>query len=74
MILTFVFFERNAVTVAVKLKKICVDVNKRRGDVVVYRSKMRHMYCKYEDDVRCEGTVVLYFLPLSLLICKMNNQ
>ena len=28
MILTFVFVERNAVTVAVKLKKMCVNVNK----------------------------------------------
>ena len=74
MILTFVFVERNAVTVAVILNKICVNVNKGRGYVVVYRSKMRHMYCKYEDDIQCDGSVVLYFLPLSLLIWKMNNQ
>ena len=51
MILTFVFVERNAVTVAVKLKKMCVDVNKGCGYVVVYRSKMRHMYCEYEDNI-----------------------
>ena len=74
MILTFVFVERNAVTVAIKLKKMCVNVNKGRGHVVVYRSKMRHMYCKYKDEIRCDGTVVLYFLPLCLLIGKMNNQ
>ena len=74
MILTFVFIEHNAVTVAVKLKKMCVNVNKGGGYVVVYWSKMRHMYCKYEDDIRSDGTVVLYFLPLSLLIWKMNNQ
>ena len=49
-------------------------MNKGRGYVVVYRSKMRHMYCKYEYDIRCDKTVVLYFLPLSLLIWKMSNQ
>ena len=74
MILTFVFVERNAVTVAVKLNKMCVNVNKGRGYAVVYRSKMRHMYCKYEYDIRCDGTVVLNFLPLCSLIGKMNNQ
>ena len=74
MILTFVFVERNAVTVAVKLKKMCVDVDKGRGYVVVYRSKMRHMYCKYKDDIRCDETAVLYLLPLCSLIWKMNNQ
>ena len=74
MLLNFGLVELNAVTVAVKLKKMCVNVNKGRGYVVVYRSKMRHMYCKYEDDIRCDETVVLYFLPLSLLIWKMNNQ
>ena len=65
MILTFVFVERNAVMIAVKLKKIFVNVDKGRGYVVVYRSKIRHMYCKYEDSIRCDWTVVLYFLPLS---------
>ena len=49
MILTFVFVERNTVTVAVKLKKMCVNVNKGRGYVVVYRSKMRHVYCKMKN-------------------------
>ena len=57
MILTFVIVEHNVVTVAVKLKIICVNVNKERGYVVVYRSKMRHVYCKHEDDIRCDGTV-----------------
>ena len=74
MILTFLFVERNAVMIAVKLKKMCVNVDKGRGYVVVYRPKTRHMYCKYEDDIRCDRTVVLYFLPLSLLIWKMNNH
>ena len=74
MILTFVFVERNAVTIAVKLNKMCVNVNKGRGYVVVYRSKTRHMYCKYEYDIQCDGMVVLYFLPLCSLIGKMKNQ
>ena len=74
MIITFLFVERNAVTVAVKSKKMWVNVNKGRGYVVVYRSKMRHMYFKYEDDIQCDGTVVLYFLPLCSLIGEMNNQ
>ena len=65
MILTFVFNERNAVTVAVKLKKMCVNVNKGRGYVVVYRSKMRHVYCKYNIQHtmwRNGGTVFLTFV------------
>ena len=74
MILTFVLVERNAVMIAIKLKKMCVNVNKGRGYVVVYRSKMRHMYCKYEDDIRCDGTVVRYILPLCSLIRTMNKQ
>ena len=74
MILIFVFVERNAVTVAVKLKKMCVNMNKGRGYVVVYWSKKRHVYCKYKDDIQCDGTVLLYFLPLCSLIGKMNNQ
>ena len=39
MILTFVFVERNTVTIAVKLKKMCVNVNKGRGYVVVNGQK-----------------------------------
>ena len=74
MILTFVFVNCNTVTVAVKLKKMCVNVNKVRGYVVVYRSKKRQVYKEYEDDIRCDGTVVLYFLPLCSLIGKMKNQ
>ena len=58
MILTYVFVESNAVTVAVKLKKMCVNVNKGRGYVVVYRSKKRQVYKEYEDDIQCVGTVV----------------
>ena len=46
MIPTFVFVEHNTVTVAVKLKKMCVYLNKGRGYVVVYRVKMMHVYCK----------------------------
>ena len=63
MILTFVFVNRNAVTVAVNIKKTCVNMNKGRGYVVVYRSKIRQVYCEYEDDIRCDGTVVRYSLP-----------
>ena len=74
MILTFVLVERNAVMIVVKLKKMCVNVDKGRGYVVVYPSKMRHVYCKYEDNIQCDGTVVLYFLPLCSFIGKMNNQ
>ena len=44
MILTFVFVNRNAVTVAVKIKKMCVHMNKGRGYAVVYRSKNRKVY------------------------------
>ena len=51
MILTFVFDHRNAVTVAVNITKKCVNMNKGRGFVVVYRSKKRQVYCEYEDDI-----------------------
>ena len=37
MIITFVFANRNAVTVAVNIKKTCVNMNKGRGYVVLYR-------------------------------------
>ena len=74
MILTFVFDNINAVTVAVKLKKMCVNVNKGRGYVVMYQSKKRQLYCEYEDDIRCDGTLVRYILPLCSLIGKMNKQ
>ena len=47
---------------------------KRCGYVVVYWSKIRHMYCFNEDNIRCDGTTVLYLLPLCSLIWKMNNQ
>ena len=74
MILTLVFSYYNAGTVSVKLKKMCVNMNKGRGYVVVYRSKMRHMYCKYEENIRCDRMVVLYFLPLCLLISKISKS
>ena len=74
MILTFVFVDRNAVTVAVNIKKTCVNMNKGRGYVVVYWSKKRQVYCEYEDDIRCDGTVVGYSSPSCLLIGKMNKQ
>ena len=73
MIITFVLVNCNAVTVAVKIKKTCVNVNKVHGYAVVYRLKKRQVYCEYEDDIRCDGTVVRYILPLCLLISKMNN-
>ena len=74
MILTFVFVNRNAVTVAVNINKTCVNMNKGRGYVVVYRSKKRQVYCAYEDYIRCDRTVVRYSLPSCLLIGKMNKQ
>ena len=74
MIITFVFVDCNAVTVAVNIKKMCVNMYKGRGYVVVYRSKLIQVYCGYEDDIRCDGTVVRYSLPSCLLIGKMNKQ
>ena len=74
MILTFLFVNQNAVTIAVKIKKICVNTNKQHGYVVVYRSKKRQVFCEYEDDIRCDGTVLRYILPLCSLIRKMNKQ
>ena len=64
MILTYVFVNRNAVTVAVNIKEMCVNMNKGRGYVVVYRSKKRQVYCEYEYYIQCDGTVVRYILPL----------
>ena len=71
MILTFLFVNRNAVTVAVKIKKKCVNMKKGRGYVVVYWSKKRQVYCEYEDNIRCDRTVVRYSLPSCSLIGKM---
>ena len=51
MILTFVFIERSAVTVAVQINKTCVKMNKGRGYVVVYQSIKRRVYKEYEDDI-----------------------
>ena len=74
MILTLVLDNRNTVTVAVNITKKCVNMNKGRGYVVVYRSKIRKVYCEYEDDIRCDGTVVRYILPSGWLIGEMNKQ
>ena len=74
MILTFVFVNCNAVTVAVNIKKMCVNMNKGRGYVVVYRSKKRKVYCEYKEDIRCDGMVVRYSLSSFLLIGKINKQ
>ena len=41
MILTFVFVNRNAVTIAVNINKTCVNMHKGRDYVVVYWSKIR---------------------------------
>ena len=74
MILTFVFVNCNTVTVAINIKKTCVDMYKGRGYVVACWSKIRQVYCEYEDNIQCDGTVVRYSLPLCLLIGKINNQ
>ena len=74
MILTFVFVERNAETVAAKIKKTCVNTNKGRVYVMVYWSKSMQVYKEYKDDIRSDGTVVQYILPLCSLIRTMNKQ
>ena len=68
------FINRNAETVAVQIKRTSVNMNKGRGYVMVYRSKKRQVCKEYEDDVRCNGTVVRYILPLCSLIGTMNKQ
>ena len=68
------FVNRNAETVAVQIKKTCVNNNKGRVYVMVYQSKKRQVCKEYEDDVRCNGTVVQYILPLCLLIGTMDKQ
>ena len=70
MILTFVLDKHNTVTVAVKITKKCVNMNKGRGYVVVYRPKKMQVYCEYKDDIRCDGMVVQYILTLCSLITK----
>ena len=74
IILTFVFANRDAGMVAVKIKKMCVNMNKGRGYVVVYRSKKSQVYCEYKEDIQCDRTVVRYILPLCSLIGKINKQ
>ena len=68
MIITFVFVNHKAETVAVQKKTTCVNMNKGRGYVMVYRSKKRQVYKEYKDNIQCDGTVVQYILPLCLLI------
>ena len=51
MILTFVFDNRNAVTVAVNITKECVIKNKGHGYVVVYWPKKRQVCCENKEDV-----------------------
>ena len=63
MILTFVFVNRNAETVAVNITKKCVNMNKGRDFFVVYRPKKRQVHCEYKDDIKCDGTVVWYIIP-----------
>ena len=78
MLLTFMFVERNAVTIAVKLKKMCVNVNKGRGYVVVYRSKKEaiaqrilrrhnHVLCSYYH-------TFLKFVQQPFQRCKSRTQ
>ena len=74
MILTFVYDNCNAVMVAINIKKTCVNINKGRGYVVVYWSKKRQVFCEDKDDIRFDGTVVRYSLPLCSFIGKMNKQ
>ena len=74
MIITFVFVNCNAVTFAANIKKMCVNMKKGRGYVVVYWSKKRKVYCEYEDDIQCDGTVVWFSLPSCLLIRKIKFQ
>ena len=48
------FVNRNPETVAVQIKKMCVNTNKGRGYVMVYRPKKRQVYKEYEDEIRCD--------------------
>ena len=73
MILTFVFVNRNTITVAVNLKKMWVNMNKVRGYVVVYRLKKRQVYCKYEDDIRWDGKGGTVFLTF-VFVNRQNEQ
>ena len=72
MILTFVFVNRNAVTVAVKIKKMCVNMNKGRGYVVEYRSKKSQVYCEYEEKTMWQNGGTLYIT--SVLVNRDNEQ
>ena len=68
------FVNRNAQTVAVQIKKTSVNTNKGRVYAMVYWPKKRQVYKEYKDDIQCDGTVVLYILPLCSLIMTMNKQ
>ena len=74
MILTFVFVYCHASTVSVNINKLCDNMYKRRGYVVVYGSKKRQVYCEYVNNVSCDGTVLRFSLPSCLLIGKIKWQ
>ena len=63
----FLYFYSNRYSVA-------INEHKGLGYVVVYQSKKRQVYCEYEDDIRCDGTLVRHILPLCSLIGKANKQ
>ena len=66
------FVNRNAEKVAVQINKTCVNMNKGRVYVMVYWSQLRQVYKEYKDDIQCDGTVLLYILPLCSIIRTMN--
>ena len=74
MILTFVFNNRNAVTVAVNITKKCVNMNNGRGYLVVYWLKNRQVCCENKEDIRCDRMEVQYILPLCWFIGEINKQ
>ena len=68
------FVNRNAETVAVQIKKKCVNTDKGRVYVMEYRLKKWQVCKEYKYGIRCDGTVVRYILPLCSLIGKMKKQ
>ena len=67
------FVNRNAETVAAKIKKTCVNTNKGRVYVMVYWSKSTQVYKEYKDEIQSDGMVVQYILPLCLLIATLKR-